>query len=345
MIGAGKTDINEWTELIERYRSQSRHNLQEWPYREAARLRNRQFGNRVYLRGLIEVSSYCRMDCYYCGIRKSNDRALRYRLTKSEILDSCAAGHDLGFETFVLQGGEDGWFTDAVLCDLISEIKRKYPGCAVTLSLGEKSKESYQALKAAGADRYLLRHETAGRMHFGQLHPGGQTLESRKKCLYTLRETGFQVGAGFMVGSPGQTVRELAADMMFLIDLNPHMVGIGPFIPHRDTPFGDRPGGGLWDTLLMLALTRIALPKALIPATTALGSIHPDGREMGLQAGANVVMPNLTPPVRRKAYSLYDGKLSSGAESAEGLQILISRLEAAGFAADMSRGDHPDRAQ
>lgn len=340
MIKAEQLSINDWTDLIETYRSESKHNLREWPYLEAARLRNGHFGNRVYLRGLIEISSYCGRDCYYCGIRKSNGRALRYRLNQSEIMTSCTLGYELGFQTFVLQGGEDGWFTDAVLCELVSGIKEKYPSCAVTLSLGERTKASYLALKAAGADRYLLRHETADPVHFGQLHPAGQTFESRKRCLYDLREAGFQVGAGFMVGSPGQTTKQLADDLQFLIGLNPHMVGIGPFIPHRDTPLRDQPPGELWDTLLMLALVRIALPQVLLPATTALGSIHPDGREQGLLAGANVVMPNLTPPVRRSAYNLYDGKLSFGAESAEGLQILNKRLAAAGFRADMSRGDH-----
>lgn len=307
------------------------------------------YGDSVFLRGLIELSSYCKQDCYYCGLRRSNGHVRRYRLTREEILNCCDSGYDLGFRAFVLQGGEDAYFDDGILCALVSDIKTRYPDCAVTLSLGERSRRSYEALFAAGVDRYLLRHETATASHFARLHPPGQTLASRKRSLYDLREIGFQVGAGFMVGSPGQTVEHLAADLVFLRDLQPHMVGIGPFLPHHETPFAGEPAGSLRGTLVLLALTRLLLPDALLPATTALGSLHsvrkadamrPGGRELGLRAGANVVMPNLSPAERRELYSIYDGKLSSGAEAGEGLADLCVRIRGIGLRPDLSRGDH-----
>lgn len=308
---------------------------------EAARqARQAHYGNRVFLRGLIECSSYCAQDCYYCGLRRSNLRAERYRLDRSRILASCDIGHRLGFRTFVLQGGEDRAFSDAIVCGIIDAVKTGYPDCAVTLSLGERSRESYLALYRAGADRYLLRHETADAAHYEKLHPPGQTLQSRRRCLYDLREIGYQTGAGMMIGSPGQTAEHLAEDLIFLRELVPHMVGIGPFLPHRDTPFREEPAGSLEVTLLMLALTRLLLPDVLLPATTALGSMHPRGRGMGFAAGCNVVMPNLSPPDVRESYSLYDGKLSSGAEAAEGLRELCGQIRECGLEADFSRGDH-----
>jgi len=308
--------------------------------KEADRIRRSIYGDRVFLRGLIEVSNVCRSNCYYCGIRHGNSHVDRYRLTKEEILACCEQGFQLGFRTFVLQGGEDPYLDDKRLVDIISSVREKYPACAITLSFGEKPKESYQRLFEAGANRYLLRHETASDDHYRRLHPDNLSLDHRKKCLYTLKEIGYQVGAGFMVDSPFQTVGNLAEDLLFLKELEPHMVGIGPFIPQKDTPLGKEKAGTLSHTITMLALTRLLLPEALLPSTTALGSIDPHGRERGLQAGANVVMPNLSPIEARSKYSLYDHKVSSGAEAAEGLENLIAQIRMAGYQADFSRGDH-----
>lgn len=299
------------------------------------------FGRNVYVRGLIEISNYCKNDCLYCGIRKSNPRTQRYRLSKQDILSCCHQGYRLGFRTFVLQGGEDRYYTDACLCDILSSIKADYPDCAITLSLGERTKESYQALYRAGADRYLLRHETADDAHYAKLHPADMTLASRKECLYTLKEIGFQVGAGFMVGSPHQTTAQLAQDILFLKDLQPHMVGIGPFIPHAQTPFAHDPAGTLPMTILMIALVRLMLPHALLPATTALGTISPHGREQGIFAGANVVMPNLSPIDHRNDYSLYDNKICTGDEAAECRDSIEQRIQTIGYSLCMARGDHP----
>ncbi len=252
----------------------------------------------------------------------------------------CQVGHSLGFHTFVLQGGEDPWFTGERVADLVSAIKKEFPSCAVTLSLGEKEEDEYRAYREAGADRYLLRHETANPAHYRRLHPSEMSVDHRKQCLWTLKRLGFQVGAGVMVGAPGQTARELAQDLLFLKELDPHMVGIGPFIPHKDTPFRDEPAGSIPQTILMLALTRILLPHVLLPATTALGTLDPMGREKGMDAGANVVMPNLSPTDVRKLYALYNGKLSTGEEAAEGLKSLKKRILAAGYEPDLSRGDY-----
>jgi len=299
------------------------------------------FGKDVYIRGLIEISSICKNDCYYCGIRCSNKNAERYRLTKDEILECVKYGKNAGFNTFVLQGGEDLYFTDSVLCDIIYGIKNIAPDCAVTLSLGERSYESYKALKNAGADRYLLRHETATAEHYLKLHPESMTLENRKRCLFDLKELGFQVGAGFMVGSPYQTMEHILNDFEFLKELNPHMIGVGPFIPHKDTQFKDEKTGSLELTLRILSILRIMFPYALLPATTALASIGKGGRERALKCGANVVMPNITPPEKRESYAIYDNKLSAGAESIEGLLKLKKQIEDAGFFMNMSRGDSP----
>lgn len=328
----------ELTALIDSY-SGKEPDFSLWPYSEARRLREKHYGNRVYLRALIEFTSYCRRDCYYCGLRKSNMRAERYRLTGEQILFCCERAYSHGLRTFVLQGGEDDFFGDKTLCGIVESIRLRWPDCAVTLSVGERSAESYRALRCAGVDRYLLRHETADPAHFSRLHPSKQTFENRRACLYSLRELGFQTGAGLMVGSPGQGSEQLAEDLLFLMELRPQMVGIGPFIPHHDTPFRNEPAGSIWQTLLMLALVRIVLPQTLLPATTALGSIHPHGREYGLSVGANVVMPNYSPGNVREAYSLYDGKLYTGAESAEGLRQLCKSIEGAGFQVDFSRGD------
>jgi len=280
---------------------------------------------------------------YYCGIRKGNVEAQRYRLTKEEILDCCRNGYALGFRTFVLQGGEDPWYTDERMVEIIRAIKLEYPDCALTLSIGEKSFETYRKFKEAGADRYLLRHETADEVHYGKLHPPQMSISVRKQCLRDLKTLGFQTGAGFMVGSPYQTAENLADDLLFLKELKPEMVGIGPFIPHCDTQFADLPSGSVELTLTMLALTRLMLPKVLLPATTALATLAPkDGRIRAFEVGANVVMPNLSPEENKGYYSLYNNKLSTGIEAAESIERLRVEIEKSGNQLDMSRGDHVD---
>lgn len=308
-------------------------------FRLARGVRLKHYGNTIYIRGLIEYTNYCKNNCYYCGIRCRNKNVSRYRLSDEEILQRCRLGYDLGFRTFVLQGGEDFSETDAHLVKLISQIKNAHPDCAITLSLGEKSRESFQAYFDAGADRYLLRHETAVPSHYAKLHPENMRLENRIRCLYDLKEIGFQTGSGFMVGSPYQTPDCLAEDFLFLKDLEPEMIGIGPFIPQQDTPFKNFAGGTLEQTLFCIGLLRLMFPKALIPATTALGTIHPQGREKGILAGANVIMPNLSPETARQNYTLYDNKLNTGAESAEGLRTLKQQMQEIGYKVVVSRGD------
>ncbi len=331
----------ELTQLIETFQrgGDEAALLYEHARAHAETVRDEHYERRVFLRGLIEFTSYCKNDCYYCGLRCSNKKTERYRLTKEQILECCDYGASLGFQTFVLQGGEDAYFTDERLVDMVSSIKSAHPECAITLSLGERSYESYKVLRQAGTDRYLLRHESATDAHYARLHPDNLTLENRKKCLYDLKSLGYQVGAGFMVGSPYQTSGNLASDLLFLHELQPQMVGIGPFIPHRDTPFGEFKSGSIELTLLMLALTRLLLPKVLLPATTALGTIASDGREQGVLAGANVVMPNLSPVDVRKKYLLYNDKLCSGDETAEHLKELANRFEKINCELDFSRGD------
>lgn len=311
------------------------------PLARAADIRRREnYGDEVYIRGLIEFTNYCRNNCYYCGIRRSNRNAERYRLTKEEILICCDEGYKLGFRTFVMQGGEDPYYTDEMICDIVSEIKRRYPDCAVTLSIGEKSRESYRSFYDAGADRYLLRHETADPAHYGKLHPAEMSLENRKRCLFDLKEIGYQVGSGFMVGSPYQTPENLIADLRFLQRLKPDMIGIGPYITHKDTPFAEFKSGDLKLTLRLVSILRLMFPYALIPSTTALGTIHPQGRELGLKAGANVVMPNLSPVAVRKDYSLYDNKICTGEEAAECAGCLGRRLASIDYELVFTRGDY-----
>ncbi len=308
-------------------------------FAEADRVRRREYGDAVFLRGLIEVSSYCKNDCYYCGIRRSNKDASRYRLDEEDILACCAAGHELGFRTFVLQGGEDPGFTDGKVVSVVSKIRNRWPDSAVTLSLGEKSRASYQAYFDAGAERYLLRHEAADRELYESLHPSFMSWENRIRCLYDLRDIGYAVGAGMMVGPPRQTAAHLIADLRLLEDLRPHMIGIGPYMTHSGTPFAGEPNGSLPMTLRLLAVLRLMFPQALIPATTALGTIHPEGREMGLKAGANVIMPNLSPADVRKKYLLYDNKITAGPESAYNPSLLAARVEKAGYRVVLTRGD------
>lgn len=307
--------------------------------REAVRLRKLYYGDKVFTRGLIEFTNYCKNNCYYCGIRCQNPHAKRYRLSREEILDCCENGYELGFRTFVLQGGEDPFFTDERMTEIIREIKTRYPDCALTLSIGERSFESYRRFRVAGADRYLLRHETADEAHYRKLHPENLTLANRKRCLRDLKALGYQVGAGFMVGSPGQTSAELAEDLCFLEELQPEMVGIGPFIPHHETPFAEAEAGSVDLTLFLLSVIRILLPKVLLPATTALGTLDPRGREKGLLAGANVVMPNLSPVKNRKQYDLYDNKICTGEEAAECRECLARRVESVGYRLATERGD------
>ena len=305
----------------------------------ADEVRRERYGNAVYLRGLIEFSSYCKNNCLYCGLRAGNTHAERYRLSKEEILACCDEGYLLGYRTFVLQSGEDPYYTDDMICDIISSIKARYPDCAVTLSVGEKPRESYKKYFKAGADRYLLRHETADTAHYGKLHPDDMSSENRKRCLYDLKEIGYQVGSGFMVGSPYQTTDNLIADLRFLQELQPDMIGIGPYITHKDTPFADKKSGTVELTLRMLSILRLMFPYALLPSTTALGTIHPNGRELGLKAGGNVVMPNLSPTAVREKYAIYDNKICTGEESAQCRRCLEMRIKSAGYEAVTDRGD------
>lgn len=327
----------EFVELI--LLSEADAGIRERLAEEAVKLRRKYYGIDVYTRGLIEFTNYCRNNCYYCGIQKSNWNVKRYRLTKDEILGCCENGYKLGFRTFVLQGGEDLYFTDERMAKIVQAIRMRFPDCAITLSIGERSRDSYRLLKEAGADRYLLRHETANEALYNSLHPKEMDFACRRQCLYHLKELGYQVGAGFMVGSPGQKLEDLAEDLIFLKELNPHMVGIGPFIPHHDTRYAEEPAGSVERTLLLLSIIRILLPKVLLPATTALETMDPMGREKGLAAGANVVMPNLSPVKNRKQYELYDNKICTGEEAAECLNCLAKRVERVGYRLVSGRGD------
>ena len=305
----------------------------------ADKMRQQYYGKKVYIRGLIEFTNYCKNNCYYCGIRAGNGLAQRYRLTKEQILDCCAEGYRLGFRTFVLQGGEDPYYTDERICDIVAAIRAQHPDCAITLSIGEKERASYQAYFNAGANRYLLRHETATPEHYARLHPASMSLANRKRCLFDLKEIGYQVGSGFMVGSPYQTPANLLADLRFLQELEPDMIGIGPYITHEQTPFADKKSGTAEQTLRLLSILRLMFPYALLPATTALGTIHPNGRELGLKAGGNVVMPNLSPVSVRKLYELYENKICTGEEAAQCRGCLEARVRMAGYEIVTDRGD------
>ena len=308
--------------------------------KKADAARRQVYGSQVYIRGLIEISNICKNDCLYCGIRRGNAACARYRLSKEEILSACEEGYALGFRTFVLQGGEDGYFTDDVLCDIVGAIRRNHPDCAITLSLGERSRESYAHLREAGADRYLLRHETANPVHYAKLHPKEMSFENRMRCLSDLKELGYQTGCGFMVGSPYQTAQDLADDLKFIEEFKPQMVGIGPFIPHAATVFAKESAGSVDLTCYLLSIIRLMHPTVLLPATTALGTLDPDGREKGILSGANVVMPNLSPASVRKKYELYNNKLSDGDESAQCVQSLKARMAAIGYEVVTDRGDY-----
>lgn len=326
---------DEWLLLITKEDAEGILYLQE----RARALARARFGMGIYVRGLIEVSNYCHNNCYYCGIRAANREVARYRLSKEAILACCKAGYALGFRTFVLQGGEDPRQTDDFVEEVVQAIRTAYPDCAITLSLGEKSREAFQRFFDAGANRYLLRHETYHEAHYHQLHPPTMSHAHRLQCLFQLKEIGYQVGTGIMVGSPWQTPADIIADMQFIQQLAPHMIGIGPFLPHHATPFSLEKPGSLSLTLRLLSLLRVMHPAALIPATTALATLSPEGRNLGILAGANVVMPNLSPVAERKNYSLYDDKAALGAESAEGLSLLQQELQQIGYYIDYGRGD------
>lgn len=326
---------DEYKKLIEFRTEETAAYLAE----KADAVRKGVYGNKVFTRGLIEISNVCKNDCLYCGIRKSNKNCERYRLTDEEILECCREGYSLGFRTFVLQGGEDGHFTDEAVCGIVSQIKTLYPECAVTLSLGERSRESYQKLYDAGADRYLLRHETATKEHYEKLHPENMSFDTRMECLKNLREIGFQTGCGFMVGSPYQTADDIARDLKFIEEFSPDMCGIGPFIPHKDTQFCDYQAGSVDLTCYLLSVIRLIKPNILLPATTALGSLDPFGREKGIKSGANVIMPNLSPQSVRKKYQIYDNKLSDGTESAQSKANIDERMERIGYQTVAERGD------
>lgn len=330
-----RLSLEEYKTLIEQRDEESTALLKQ----RAVAVRQSIYGTDIYIRGLIEISNYCKNNCLYCGIRRGNQGCQRYRLTPEDILLCCAEGYALGFRTFVLQGGEDAYYTDELLCSLLHSIKTKYPDCAVTLSLGERSRESYQRLFDAGADRYLLRHETADASHYGQLHPKDLSHENRMRCLRDLREIGYQVGCGFMVGSPYQTPALLAKDLKFVEEFQPDMCGIGPFIPHAATPFSAEPAGTLELSCYLLSILRLIRPNLLLPATTALATIHPQGREQGILSGANVVMPNLSPVSVRKKYLLYDNKAIDDGESAQGLSTLYNQMSSIGYRIVTDRGD------
>ncbi len=348
--GQGRVELPGVDELAEAIRvlsdsenpQSSQDDLTDFEYlkRIAYDLAHQRFGNRIYIRGLIEFTNICKNDCYYCGIRKSNSHVDRYRLTKDQILACADEGYVLGFRTFVLQGGEDGGFSDGAIADIVRCIKERHPDCAVTLSFGEHSYETYRLWRMAGADRYLLRHETANREHYERLHPEEMSYDNRVRCLYDLKTLGYQVGSGFMVGSPFQTAVNLAEDLHFLAKLQPQMIGIGPYVPHKDTPFAKMDQGTVRQTLVMISMLRLMFPKAFIPSTTSLGTIAADGRERGFMHGANVVMPNLSPVSVRKKYELYDNKICTGEESAQCRGCLDRRAEAFGFQIVVDRGDY-----
>ena len=308
----------------------------------AARKAKEQFGTAVYTRGLVEFSNYCKNNCLYCGIRAGNPEVQRYRLTKEEILDCCEQGYAMGYRTFVLQGGEDPHYTDDSIVDIVSTIRSLYPDCAITLSIGEKSRESYQRFFDAGANRYLLRHESISPCHYRMLHPETMSWENRMQCLRDLKDIGFQTGCGCMVGSPGQTIENLADELLFYKEFNPQMVGMGPFLPHHATPFKDEKAGSVEMSLLMLSLTRLLLPKVLLPSTTALGTAEEGGRNRGILAGANVIMPNLSPLKQRSKYLLYDNKTGLGEDASEQLVLIEELLNSIGYHTVVARGDYEE---
>ncbi len=326
-----------------RYLLENREDLEEAVFEKARAVADRHFHKKIYVRGLIEFTNYCHNNCYYCGIRRGNDEVDRYRLTTEEMEAAVAVGAQAGFQTFVLQGGEDAYFTDERLADWLRRIKRIQPGCAITLSVGERSRQSYARLKEAGADRFLLRHETYDPEHYKKLHPKEMDRERRLACLYELKALGYQVGSGFMVGSPYQSTENLVEDFMFLQKLQPAMIGIGPYVRHHATPFRDFENGSVELTAMCIAILRLLFPTANIPSTTAMQTLAADGRNRGILAGANVFMPNLSPPRVRESYALYDNKAAFALEAAENLRDLKAQIAELGYEIVMSRGDFKGR--
>ena len=343
--------MEEITKLVYRLRDERNLSDDEFKYllehddadallaSEADRVRRSIYGTDIYIRGLIEFTNYCRNNCYYCGIRRDNRCLERYRLDEETILKCADDGYRLGFRTIVLQGGEDPYYTDDRICRIVSGIKKQHPDTAITLSIGEKEHESYLAYFNAGADRYLLRHETANPGHYSRLHPAELSAKHRQDCLYDLKSIGYAVGAGIMVGSPYQTTENIIEDLRFMQKLKPEMIGIGPFLSHKDTPFRDKENGSLYLTVRLLAILRLMFPYSLLPATTALNTIHPEGRNMGFRAGANVIMPNLSPSEIRRLYTLYDNKVSTGADSAQSVNLLDEAVSKLGYNIVIGRGD------
>ena len=330
-----KLNLYQWEQLLGTFKEED----QKYAANMARNISLEKFGNKIFFRGIVEFTNVCKNNCKYCGIRRGNKEVSRYRLNKEEILKCCEEGYKYGYRTFVLQGGEDNYYSDEMMEDIISSIHKKYPDCAITLSIGEKERESYEKFYKAGATRFLLRHETADEKHYEKLHTDELSWEHRMNCLKNLKDIGYQTGCGFMVGSPNQTEECLAEDLLFLKELEPQMVGIGPFIPHHDTAFAKEPAGSVELTLYLLSVIRILLPKVLLPATTALGTMDPRGREKGLAVGANVVMPNLSPVKNRKQYELYDNKICTGEEAAERRGCLSRRVESVGLHLVSDRGD------
>ena len=335
LIDTHSLSVEEYESLLNNITDEEKEVLRQ----EAVKLAISVYGKKIFARGLIEFSNYCKNDCYYCGIRNGNKNCDRYRLTKEQIYDCCDMGYELGFRTFVLQSGEDLYFNDEMMVEIISHIRNKFPDCAITLSIGEKEKSTYQKYFDAGANRYLLRHETANKEHYEKIHPAAMSYEHRIKCLQDLKDIGFQVGAGFMVECPYQTNKDLAHDLKFIEEFKPEMCGIGPFIPHKDTIYKSEKAGTLSKTLLLLSIVRIIRPNVLLPATTALGTINPLGREKGVQHGANVVMPNLSPTEVRSKYLLYDNKICTGDEAAECKNCMSARMKSIGYELVIDRGD------
>ncbi len=327
---------DEWVSLLDTFTDSDMDYAAELARSIAVRI----FGKKVYFRGIIEFTNICKNNCYYCGLRAGNSNITRYRLTDEDILSCCESGYLSGFRTFVLQGGEDMFFDDERMVGIISAIRKKYPDCAITLSVGERSRESYEKMFNAGADRFLLRHETADEGHYSELHPKEMSWKNRMNCLKELREIGYQTGAGMMVGTPGEKTDYLAKDMIFLGTFKPEMIGMGPFIPHHDTPFGNEKAGSVRMTLMLLSLCRIMLPDVLLPATTALGTLSEDGRKKGILSGANVIMPNLSPVENRKKYMLYDNKKITGDDAGEALNSLREHMKDIGYELFVGRGDY-----
>lgn len=328
--------FSEWQQLLETFTKEDA----AYASNVAREIAVNKFGNKVFFRGIVEFTNYCKNDCYYCGIRCSNKNAVRYRLSKEDILICCEEGYKHGYRTFVLQGGEDNHYTDDMIVDIVSEIHSRFPDCAITLSIGEKERESYERFFKAGATRYLLRHETANEEHYGKLHPKKMSLKNRINCLKNLKEIGYQTGCGCMVGTPHQKITDLCEDMMFMSEFKPEMIGIGPFISHKDTPFRDCESGSVDMTLFLLSLCRIMLPNVLLPATTALGTVRGDGRKLGVLCGANVIMPNLSPIAVRKNYLLYDNKAINGEDAGENLKALQDHMSEIGYEIVIDRGDY-----